>query len=264
MRLQPAIVSFYFLPGFVGATQSLSLRNPPTGHDLIIAPDTFMDNVGPWIRDHPAETACISVGVSVAAGALLVPPVLGAIGFGAGGVGATTAAASIHSSIGPVAAGSSFAWAQSVGAGGVAAGTLSKLGFAGLTLSATGAAAAEFRDYNGGKWLEQAKEDIGREMSKVGPALQGAVQGAEKLWVQAGPAVESVQKEMEGHLKKAGENVGSHAKDAWQKAKPVVEDMDKHVKQAWHDAGPVLEGVASDIEKGWKKTKFLLGGEKAQ
>ncbi|PNP78372.1 hypothetical protein FNYG_08318 [Fusarium nygamai] len=49
---------------------------------------------------------------------LVATPILGILGFGAGGIAAGSAAAGIQSGIGSVAAGSAFATLQSAGAGG--------------------------------------------------------------------------------------------------------------------------------------------------
>lgn len=128
MRLR----SCCFVPVIAGVIGAQPITNPPSTHDQAATPNKGVHGIGAWIQDHPAETACISIGMSLACGAFLIPPILGAVGFGAGGVGATTSAAGIHSSIGAVVAGSSFAWAQSVGAGGTAAVGLSMAGYAGL------------------------------------------------------------------------------------------------------------------------------------
>ncbi|KAK7059873.1 hypothetical protein R3P38DRAFT_2759240 [Favolaschia claudopus] len=76
------------------------------------------------LRDHPkalraAGIALLGAGLAVIVPALLVA-VLNLIGFGAGGVAAGSLAAIIHASIGNVAAGSAFAWAQAAAAGGIA------------------------------------------------------------------------------------------------------------------------------------------------
>ncbi|KAF5552719.1 hypothetical protein FNAPI_7025 [Fusarium napiforme] len=65
------------------------------------------------------STATIATGaVLVVVPGLVATPILGILGFGAGGIAAGSAAAGIQSGIGSVAAGSTFAILQSAGAGG--------------------------------------------------------------------------------------------------------------------------------------------------
>jgi hypothetical protein len=74
---------------------------------------------GEWAEEHPH--IFLVGGITVAFTALapiLVPLILNAMGFGAGGVLAGSMAASIHAAIGNVAAGSLFATSQAIGAGG--------------------------------------------------------------------------------------------------------------------------------------------------
>ncbi|EXJ65599.1 uncharacterized protein A1O5_11126 [Cladophialophora psammophila CBS 110553] len=94
-----------------------------------------------WSVQNPGLAACGVVGtagaVLIAAPSLVVVPVLSAIGFGAGGVKAASAAAVIHGGIGNVVAGSSFAMAQSAGAAGAGLATINGVAqAAGLAMTA--------------------------------------------------------------------------------------------------------------------------------
>ncbi|KAK6346706.1 hypothetical protein TWF696_006821 [Orbilia brochopaga] len=79
-------------------------------------------------------------GAVVGGAALAAPAAIAALGFGSAGVGAGTIAAGWQASMGSVAAGSLFAFFQSVGAGGAALGVISQIAAGGL--GAGGAAAA--------------------------------------------------------------------------------------------------------------------------
>ena len=70
------------------------------------------------------------------------PVVLGAVGFGSGGVVATSIAAGIQSTIGNVAAGSAFAALQSVGAAGLGTAGTAAVGAAGAAAAGAGATVA--------------------------------------------------------------------------------------------------------------------------
>ncbi|KAF9767091.1 hypothetical protein IL306_000386 [Fusarium sp. DS 682] len=70
-------------------------------------------------QQNPGAPAAIAAGVAmITVPALVATPLLAAVGFGAGGIVAGSAAAGIQSGIGSVAAGSLFAVLQSAGAGG--------------------------------------------------------------------------------------------------------------------------------------------------
>ncbi|KAJ6561116.1 hypothetical protein DFH09DRAFT_1160505 [Mycena vulgaris] len=71
----------------------------------------------------PVAAGIAGAGLGAAATALLAAPVLGLAGFSSIGPVAGTLAASIQASIGSVAAGSSFAVAQSIAMGGMAIGS---------------------------------------------------------------------------------------------------------------------------------------------
>nr|GAT54527.1 predicted protein [Mycena chlorophos] len=74
-------------------------------------------------EEHPTAVAAAAVGITVVAtvaAPLVLVGVIQAIGFGSGGVVAGSIAATLHSAIGNVAAGSLFAICQSIGAGGAA------------------------------------------------------------------------------------------------------------------------------------------------
>jgi hypothetical protein len=82
---------------------------------------TLVDTVNSdqWVKDHPH--VILIGGVTIVTAALvpiLLPVILNGAGFTAGGVAAGSWAAGVHASIGNVAAGSLFAMAQSIGAGG--------------------------------------------------------------------------------------------------------------------------------------------------
>ena len=70
------------------------------------------------------------------------PAVLGVVGFGSGGVVASSIAAGIQSTIGNVAAGSFFAVLQSVGAAGLGTAGMAAVGAAGAAAGATVGAGA--------------------------------------------------------------------------------------------------------------------------
>lgn len=91
---------------------------------------------GRWfhnLRD-PGAAAAVGVCAMVAA-----PAVLGAVGFGSGGVTAGSMAAGIQSSIGSVTAGSTFAVLQSWGAAGIPLAAQTWIGAAGAAAGGFGA-----------------------------------------------------------------------------------------------------------------------------
>lgn len=93
-------------------------------------------------------------GVTIATVAA-VPLVLGAVGFGAGGVVAGSMAAAIQAGIGNVAAGSLFAVAQSVGAAGLAASTVVGTVGGGAVLGAAGGVVAHLAEGKNCKICDQ-------------------------------------------------------------------------------------------------------------
>ncbi|KAJ1323247.1 Interferon-induced 6-16 family [Microdochium nivale] len=99
-------------------------------------------------RDNPVLAALGLGGIAlVAAPALAVAPAIAAancVGFGAGGIVASSFAAATQAAIGNVAAGSAFAWATSLGAGGyatAAVASFAQMAGAGAAAAAAGAAA---------------------------------------------------------------------------------------------------------------------------
>jgi hypothetical protein len=91
---------------------------------------------GQWVRDHPDLIIIGGAGVvATALAPVLVPLILSGVGFTTAGVAAGSWAAGVHASIGNVAAGSLFALAQSVAAGGLLP-IVGWLASAGLGLSA--------------------------------------------------------------------------------------------------------------------------------
>jgi hypothetical protein len=90
--------------------------------------------------------ACAAVGVvglgMVVAPGLLTTPLLGALGFGPGGVLGGSLAAGAQAGIGNVAAGSTFAFLQSAGAGGAALATVNGV-VQGAGLTTAGVAAVK-------------------------------------------------------------------------------------------------------------------------
>ena len=204
-----------------GAHSKIVPADEPRGKAHARKPPAPVVDIGAWIQAHPFEMTLLSMGLPLAGGAFVVAPVLGALGFGAAGVGAGSAAAGIQSAIGPIVAGSPFAWATSVGAGGAALGGLQVAGGAGLGLSGVGAAVAAIRDNDVGRWLGTARRDVERELSKVGPAVQEVGKHLEKLWTKTGPAMQGVVK---------------HAERGWVKVGPAVEgaarDAGEHLKRA--------------------------------
>lgn len=88
-----------------------------------------------YAKAHPYRTGIQAVGLTLSAVSWFAVPVLGAVGFGAAGPVAGSAAAAWQGSIGAVKAGSLFAWCQSAAMGGSAVGTLQLAGIAGAAIT---------------------------------------------------------------------------------------------------------------------------------
>lgn len=100
---------------------------------------------GSYIRAHPYLFALQITGALSLTAAAITPAILGAVGFGALGPVAGSAAAGWQASIGIVEAPSLFAWCHSAAMGGAAVNAIVATGAAGggVAALATGAAAAQ-------------------------------------------------------------------------------------------------------------------------
>lgn len=100
---------------------------------------------GSYIKKHPYLFALQITGALSLTAAAITPAILGAVGFGALGPVAGSAAAGWQASIGIVEAGSLFAWCQSAAMSGAAVNAIVATGAAGggVAALATGAAAAQ-------------------------------------------------------------------------------------------------------------------------
>jgi hypothetical protein len=116
---------------------------------------------GNYVQQHPFLAAAQITGLVLSVAAAVTVPILGAVGFGALGPVAGSAAAAWQSSIGAVSAGSLFAWCQSAAMGGAAASTICAFGAAsgGVTALATAAGATAAA-------LEGSSEDVDALMNK--------------------------------------------------------------------------------------------------
>ncbi|KAF2737572.1 hypothetical protein EJ04DRAFT_430640 [Polyplosphaeria fusca] len=98
-----------------------------------------------WIVKNPKQTASIAASVLVPPiAAAAAVPIIAGVGFSATGVVAGSTAAAMQASIGNVAAGSMFAFMQSAGAGGAAAGVLQGSVWGATSAAAWGATVASF------------------------------------------------------------------------------------------------------------------------
>lgn len=88
-----------------------------------------------YIRKHPFLFALQVFGATTCIAALILVPVLGAIGFSAAGPVAGSAAAAWQASLGIVEAGTLFAWCQSAAMGGAAVSTIVTTGALGGALA---------------------------------------------------------------------------------------------------------------------------------
>lgn len=85
-------------------------------------------DVGPFqaaknhVKAHPILTGIQVLGTTVSILSFCAVPILGAVGFGAAGPIANTAATAWQSSMGVATTGSLFSWCQSAAMGGVAVG----------------------------------------------------------------------------------------------------------------------------------------------
>lgn len=97
---------------------------------------------GSYIKAHPYLFAIQLTGVLFSTAAAITIPVLGAVGFGALGPVASSAAAGWQASLGIVEAGSLFAWCQSAAMGGAAINAIIATGAAGGGVTALATAVA--------------------------------------------------------------------------------------------------------------------------
>lgn len=95
---------------------------------------------GRYVHSNPTRFVLQAAGGVAIVAALAIPPVLGAVGFGALGPIAGAPAAAWQAAIGAVEAGGLFAWCQGVAMGGAAANGLAAAGAAGgaVAMGATG------------------------------------------------------------------------------------------------------------------------------
>lgn len=110
-----------------------------------------------------------------AAPGLVTVPLLGAAGFGQGGVIAGSIAAGIQSGIGNVAAGSVFAFFQGAGAGGAALAAVNGV-VQGAGLVAAGAAAAKAVSSEGGD-VSRHEDTCPRDCTESGGELVETTKG---------------------------------------------------------------------------------------
>ena len=129
-----------------------------------------------WIKAHKKETALILAGIIILALCLAMPPILGAIGFGAQGPIIGSMAASWQASIGSVAAGSLFAFLQSAAMGGAAMAFFMVIGLLGALVAIVGAATT----------IDLVKEKCRGAVSKSAKSLENGFQrvmaGAGHAW----------------------------------------------------------------------------------
>ncbi|CAM1505409.1 Fc.00g110460.m01.CDS01 [Cosmosporella sp. VM-42] len=118
-----------------------------------------------WLMDNPGKAACFGAGAAMCLGpGLIAAPILGGLGFGAGGIVGGSIAAALQSSMGSVAAGGLFATLQSAGAGGYGAATVyGAIQAGGIGLAAAGAASSQRKKK---KREEEEKRGEGQDDSK--------------------------------------------------------------------------------------------------
>lgn len=88
-----------------------------------------------YVKKHPVLFGLQVTGGILSLASIVALPILGAIGFGAGGPLAGSVAAGWQSGIGLVEAGSIFAWCQSAAMGGAAVGGIVATGIAGASVA---------------------------------------------------------------------------------------------------------------------------------
>lgn len=125
---QAARILGYWCPGF---SQDLCAAR---GND-----ESLRSRITGYIKKHPILFGFQVVGGICSLASIVALPILGAVGFGAAGPVAGSAAAAWQSSIGLVEAGSFFAWCQSAAMGGAAVGGILATGLtgAGVAVGAT-------------------------------------------------------------------------------------------------------------------------------
>ena len=121
---------------------------------LTIEANGFFTKVHSHIRAHPYLFALQAAGAAVGTAAALTPAILGAVGFGALGPVAGSAATGWQGGIGAVQAGSVFAWCQSAAMGGAAVNGIIATGAAGGGVAALATAGAVGQDDNAEALLE--------------------------------------------------------------------------------------------------------------
>jgi len=95
---------------------------------------SLAQKAGDYIKNHPVLFGVQVASAVVGLAGIIALPVLGAVGFGAVGPAAGSAAAAWQASIGIVEAGSLFAWCQSAAMGGAAVGGIIAAGVGGGSL----------------------------------------------------------------------------------------------------------------------------------
>jgi len=98
------------------------------------SPEGFTQKAGTYIKKHPVLFGVQVASAAVGLAGIIALPILGAVGFGALGPAAGSAAAAWQASIGIVEAGSIFAWCQSAAMGGAAVGGIIAAGVGGGSL----------------------------------------------------------------------------------------------------------------------------------
>lgn len=121
---------------------------------------------GTYVKAHPYLFAAQVTGALLATAAAAAPAILGAVGFGALGPIAGSAAAGWQASVGIIEAGSLFAWCQSAAMGGAAVNTIIATGAAGggLAVAATAAAAGQSEGLDVDALFNKFKEVFRKEM----------------------------------------------------------------------------------------------------
>ena len=212
------------------ATRDGELLNPTDSSSFSNA----LVEAGTWIEQHPIESALLGTGAALAGSAFFIPPVLGVLGFGAFGPAAGGAAAGIQSGIGAVAAGSPFAWAQSVAMGGAAWHGVLATGITGVSVAGTGGILAAVKDMNGEKVLRDLKKmriEAGQGLEQwTGQAVQNVGSFFERLAKEPGPTAERASLDIEKHLRKVSEDVRKHLEEFWRSTRSALKKAGVHAE----------------------------------
>ncbi|KAE8454658.1 hypothetical protein EG329_000281 [Mollisiaceae sp. DMI_Dod_QoI] len=129
------------------AVRILGCWCPGFAKDLLAAhskDESFQSKFTSYIKKHPVLFGFQVAGGILSLASIAALPILGAVGFGAAGPAAGSAAAAWQSSMGLVEAGSFFAWCQSAAMGGAAVGGIWAAGLAGAGVAVGAAVAGAF------------------------------------------------------------------------------------------------------------------------